>query len=113
MHQERYDVHVRIPRDTATLHRIHRTIERVLVHGSAFEALLMSREFSNPDFAFLFCHDTPEHVYYRWRIYSLINGDTLTSWRQEPFRMFDTDEEWFPPPLPFSDHVRALSSRFV
>lgn len=43
----------------------------VMVDGCALEQALMSREAENPEFIFLFDLDSPEHAYYRWRLYSL------------------------------------------
>ena len=36
--------------------------------------VIMEREVSNPEFAFLYNLASPEHVYYRWRLYSLSQG---------------------------------------
>jgi U2-associated protein SR140 len=41
----------------------------------------MERELKNPEFAFLFDLRSPEHVYYRWRIYSLAQGELVHSWQ--------------------------------
>lgn len=35
--------------------------------------------------------------YYRWRVYSLAQGDTLKSWRLEPYQMFTQGQKWYPP----------------
>lgn len=66
--------------------------------GPTVEDELIKREEDNPDFRFLlFSPDatapgrcswkSPEAIYYRWRVYSLLNGDTLTQWRTEPFQI--------------------------
>ena len=39
--------------------------------------VIMEREHSNPEFNFLFDVRCPEHAYYRWRLFSLANGDSL------------------------------------
>ncbi|KAJ9054633.1 hypothetical protein DSO57_1012268 [Entomophthora muscae] len=97
----RLEVHVKPPTDPCVLALIHRVIERVCVYGYAFEGLIMQREAQNEKFKFLFDFDTPEHVYYRWKLYSLLQGDPIDSWRNEPFRMFD-DGPFFIPPKIFS-----------
>lgn len=57
----------------------------VLQDGCPFEQAVMLKEQSNPEFAFLFDLKSPEHVYYRWRLYSLANEDSLMRWHVEPF----------------------------
>jgi U2-associated protein SR140 len=98
---------------------IHRMIERVLKFGPMFEAAIMDKENQNPLFKFLFentvsiffylfikhCNliiqeKSPEHIYYRWKLYSLLQGDTKTHWFDEPFQMFEGGPWWIPPELP-------------
>ena len=40
---------------------------------------------------------TEDNNFYRWRVYSLCQGDTLTNWRIEPFQMNPNGFIWFPP----------------
>ncbi|KAJ3210618.1 U2 snRNP-associated SURP domain-containing protein [Dinochytrium kinnereticum] len=101
----RPEVHVTIPEDREIMMLIHRTIERVVVHGSAFEALLMERESRNEKFAFLFKNESPEHCYYRWKLYSILNGDEKGKWPTEPFLMYDEGPLWIPPEIPFDDDL--------
>ena len=51
------EIQISIPEDLEIKMIIHRTIERVLIHGPMFEALLMDREGNNPKFNFLFQND--------------------------------------------------------
>ncbi|KAI9346902.1 hypothetical protein BDR26DRAFT_834489 [Obelidium mucronatum] len=100
----RPEVRVVIPTSKETLMRINRTIQFVLLHGPSFEAALMEREKVNPEFAFLFDHTIPEHAYYRWKLFSLLQGDSKTSWPVKPFQMFDEGATWIPPAIPFDEH---------
>lgn len=68
----RSTVKVVIPTDRTVLCLINRMVEFVIREGPMFEAMIMNRELSNPNFAFLFENKSPEHVYYRWRLYSLM-----------------------------------------
>ncbi|KAL7990887.1 hypothetical protein Chor_014317 [Crotalus horridus] len=52
-----------------------------------------------PTERFLFENQTPAHVYYRWKLYSILQGDAPTKWRTEDFRMFKNGSFWRPPPL--------------
>jgi Surp module len=36
--------------------------------------VLMERESANPEFGFMFNLQSPEHMYFRWRLYSLAQG---------------------------------------
>lgn len=61
---------------------------------------IMERERGNPTYAFLFDLASPLHHYYRWRVFSFAQGDTLTRWRVDPFVMVQGGPRWLPPPLP-------------
>ncbi|KAJ3132651.1 U2 snRNP-associated SURP domain-containing protein, partial [Irineochytrium annulatum] len=104
----RPEVRVKIPEDREIVLLIHRVIERVVIHGPMFEALLMDKEGRNPKYVFLFQNDSPEHIYYRWRLYSVLNGDDLKKWPTEPFSMFDEGPIWVPPEIPFDDNMVDL-----
>lgn len=97
-------------------------IEFVVKEGPAFEAMIMSREINNPTYRFLFDNQSPAHGYYRWKLYSILNvnkkkldspcnsrtnfldrslsqGDSVSKWRTQPFKMFKTGSYWIPPPM--------------
>jgi U2-associated protein SR140 len=74
-------------------------VEFVVRCGPALEALVMARELGNPHFRFLFDNQSPAHGYYRWRLFSLLHGDSADRWRTAPFRMFRGGSLWQPPPL--------------
>ncbi|KAJ3183952.1 U2 snRNP-associated SURP domain-containing protein [Gaertneriomyces sp. JEL0708] len=101
----RHEVHVQEPSDRQVRMIIHRMIERVIRFGPAFESLIMEREVDNPSYKFLFDNDSPEHVYYRWKLYSILQGDPTTKWYTEPFQMFTEGATWIPPEPPFDDEV--------
>ena len=65
-------VKVVIPTDRAVLCLINRMVEFVVREGPVFEAMIMNREINNPAFRFLFDNSCPEHTYYRWRLFSLL-----------------------------------------
>lgn len=90
-------VKVVIPTERSQLALIHRMIEFLIREGPLFEAMIMSREIDNPAFRFLFDNKSPSHVYYRWKLFSLLQGDTITEWRQKEFRMFHGGSVWKPP----------------
>lgn len=76
-------------------------VEFVIREGPMFEAIIMHREIDNPMFRFLFENEGPAHIYYRWKLFSLLQGDTPTEWRQMEFRMFEGGSIWKPPPVNF------------
>jgi len=57
----------------------------------------MQRERQNPEFSFIILPNTEENNYYRWRVFSLFQADTLTNWRKEPFQMHPGGVIWVPP----------------
>ena len=93
----RSHVKVVIPTDRTQLCLINRLVEFVVREGPMFEAMIMNREMGNRAFAFLFENRTPEHIYYRWRLFSLLQGDTKEKWRSDEFRMFKGGSVWRPP----------------
>ncbi|XP_036377036.1 U2 snRNP-associated SURP motif-containing protein-like isoform X2 [Megalops cyprinoides] len=92
-------VKVVIPTERNLLSLIHRMIEFVVREGPMFEAMIMNREINNPMYRFLFENQSPAHVYYRWKLYTILQGDSPTKWRTEDFRMFKNGSLWRPPPL--------------
>ncbi|XP_072361197.1 U2 snRNP-associated SURP motif-containing protein-like isoform X2 [Scyliorhinus torazame] len=92
-------VKVVIPTERNLLCLIHRMIEFVVREGPVFEALIMNREINNPQFRFLFENKNPAHIYYRWKLFSILQGDSPTKWRTEDFRIFKCGSVWHPPPM--------------
>ncbi|GMT04008.1 hypothetical protein PENTCL1PPCAC_26182 [Pristionchus entomophagus] len=100
-------VRVVIPTDSNLLGLIHRTIEFVVREGPIFEAILMANESKNPLFQFLFNNHHPAHVYYRWKLYSVLQGERSLLWRKERFRLFD-EGSWWQPPIPTTELLRQM-----
>eukprot|EP00240_Pyramimonas_obovata_P002804 CAMPEP_0118921002 /NCGR_PEP_ID=MMETSP1169-20130426/411_1 /TAXON_ID=36882 /ORGANISM="Pyramimonas obovata, Strain CCMP722" /LENGTH=760 /DNA_ID=CAMNT_0006861649 /DNA_START=161 /DNA_END=2439 /DNA_ORIENTATION=+ len=94
------DVRVVVPENLRQKHVIDVVAKYVLQDGCPFEQTVMKLERSNPDFAFLFAPESPEHEYYRWRIFSMANGDSLLLWRERPFQMINGGPLWIPPKVP-------------
>uniref|UniRef100_A0A7N6BAH7 U2 snRNP-associated SURP motif-containing protein n=1 Tax=Anabas testudineus TaxID=64144 RepID=A0A7N6BAH7_ANATE len=92
-------VKVVIPTERNLLSLIHRMIEFVVREGPMFEAMIMNREINNPMYRFLFENQSPAHVYYRWKLYSILQGEAPGKWRTDDFRMFKNGSLWRPPPL--------------
>ncbi|TNN41076.1 U2 snRNP-associated SURP motif-containing protein [Liparis tanakae] len=90
-------VKVVIPTERNLLFLIHRMIEFVVREGPVFEAVIMNKEKSNPDYRFLFNNKSQDHVYYRWRLFSILQGQSPTEWRTADFRMFRAGSMWRPP----------------
>ncbi|KAF9977267.1 U2 snRNP-associated SURP domain-containing protein [Actinomortierella ambigua] len=108
-----HDIVVEKPSDPAMVIRIHKVIERVLVVGPEFEQALIDRESSNPLFRFLVDYKSPEHYYYRWKLFSMAQGDTVSRWRTEPFRMVEGGPKWFPPIMPFTDELAEGDEQMI
>uniref|UniRef100_A0A5K3F9S0 U2 snRNP-associated SURP motif-containing protein n=1 Tax=Mesocestoides corti TaxID=53468 RepID=A0A5K3F9S0_MESCO len=80
---------------------IHRLIEFVVREGPQFEAAIMHREEKNPQYKFLFDYQTPEHLYYRWKLWSILHGESVNKWSLDEFRMYEGGPLWRPPPVNF------------
>ncbi|XP_016395195.1 U2 snRNP-associated SURP motif-containing protein-like isoform X4 [Sinocyclocheilus rhinocerous] len=92
-------VKVVIPTERNLLSLIHRMIEFVVREGPMFEAMIMNREINNSLYRFLFENQSPAHVYYRWKLYTILQGESPTKWKTEDFRIFKNGSIWRPPPL--------------
>ncbi|KAI9008956.1 hypothetical protein CLU79DRAFT_775369 [Phycomyces nitens] len=101
--QPRAEVKVVKPTNMQQVKIIHRVIERVLEHGQPIEAAIMEKEKESPKFRFLFDFNSEDHIYYRWKLYSMLQGDTKSQWRSEPFQMYKGGVWWVPPDVPFDD----------
>jgi U2-associated protein SR140 len=94
------------PSDRRRFHYISTVASFVANDGDQFEQMLSFHESGNADFQFL-AYDPDaaqerkkECVFYRWRVYSLCQGDSFNIWRTEPFKMLAPHGcTWIPPPL--------------
>lgn len=93
------DFIITVPEDPRQKFVIDATAVFVVKDGTDFEQIIMEQEVNNPEFVFMYDVDSPEHLYYRWRIYSLSNGDTLLQWRVEPFLLVEGSNRWIPPAM--------------
>ena len=59
----------------------------------------MSKEVNNPIFRFMLDNQSPSHSYYRWKLYSITHGKSVSNWSSQPFKMFKHGSFWQPPPL--------------
>jgi U2-associated protein SR140 len=91
------DLVVRYPGDDRITALIDALARYVAEDGYLFEKAVMERERENEDFSFLFDVTKPERAYYRWRVFSLSQGDSLARWRVEPFAMVAGGPRWVPP----------------
>ena len=101
-------VHVRIPTEKTILSTINRVCEFVVREGAMFEAHLMLQENNNPIYRFLFDICSEENAYYRWRLFSILQGDGIDEWRTDDFRMFQNGSIWKPPHIPRIDMTDDL-----
>ena len=93
-------VKVRFPKDYAQMKRIDVTATFAAEDGKGLEHRIKAKKKEDPNFAFLFdtIEENEETVYYLWRVFSLANGDSLTTFRTDPFRMFAPNGKvWVPP----------------
>ena len=97
-------IKVIVPTDKNTLALIHRMVEFVVNEGPMFEAMIMNKELQNANFRFLFDNTSPAHVYYRWRLYSVLQGDQQNRWNVQDFKMFEGGSIWRPPVVNLWSH---------
>lgn len=101
---------VEIPENSIVRKMIDKLAKLVVNEGYQIEKYLIEREYSNNEYGFLFVKNCLENNYYKWRIYSLLQGDEEKKWNDDPFMMTTTGLIWYPPLL---DDYEAKSSTFV
>ena len=92
------------PRDAFRRNLIDCVSEFIAKDGQALESLLQARLLNsddNRDYEWIASDaDGPDAQYYRWRVFSLLQGGTLSAWRTLPFQM-QLGGAWVkPPPCP-------------
>ncbi|CDR97285.1 surp module family protein, putative [Babesia bigemina] len=90
-------VHVELPPSPMKRAVIDLMARYVVQGGAEFEAMIMANESEQGLFNFIFNRNSPEHIYYRWKVYSLLQGDTDKEWRREPFQVVAGGLQWHPP----------------
>lgn len=103
---------VQPPDDARKRRIIDRLAKYVAQEGHPFEQVIMERESPDGDFAFLFEHDSPDNMYYRWRTFAFCQGDNFQSWRTETFRICDGGAWWRPPPCYVPKEAKKRSTNF-
>lgn len=104
-------VKVTVPLDKTTLLTVHRMIEFVVREGPLFEAFIMNREIDNPLYQFLFDNTCPVHTYYRWKLYSILQGEPYKEWSMKRFRMFKDGSIWQPPSV--LDYTKGMPDELI
>ncbi|KPI43854.1 uncharacterized protein AB675_6144 [Cyphellophora attinorum] len=102
--REQSQILVQPPSDLKQLRLIHKTIENLLTHGPEFEALLMSRPQVQRDqqWEWLWNPRSQGGVYYRWRLWRILNGSAKRKERQsyatkpEGEYLFEGQSVWVP-----------------
>lgn len=84
------------------INRLAYFVVRLGSRGPQFEAMVAERERASKSKRFSFLWDLRDRdgddgVYYRWRVYSLANGDTDLRWRTAPFAICKGGILWNPP----------------
>lgn len=100
---------VTIPANKETKRIVDRLAKYVASDGLQFENEIRARETRNASYRFLFETNSPEALYYRWRVYAFAMGDTEHSWRVQPFQMTAQGSVWVPPYVPPRSRSRSRS----
>lgn len=88
---------VSFPVDAWRAHALDTLACFLVSDGSAFEAAVVERERGAGGLVGALWGGG-ERTYLAWRVFSLANGDTLRTWRTQPFRMLAGGATWMPPP---------------
>lgn len=94
---------IRVPTDlpAATRDLVDLVAQYVSRGGMALEQDIARLQSDNPNFNFInAAFPDPVNVYYRWRLYSFLQGDTTTRWRTEPYQVMSEGHRWWIPPPP-------------
>ena len=94
---------VQLPADAARRSLIDQLAVQVSQRGVDYEQSILeqhaphARAQPTHPYTFLFALDSPDNVYYRWRVYSLRGGGGLERWDTRPFQMIPHGPMWLPP----------------
>lgn len=100
-----------IPEDNHLRFVIDTMAAFVLRDGAKFEQLIKRKEATNPAFSFLYKDGSPENIYYRWKVFSLAQGDSMKCWRLEPFLMIEEGVRWVPPTMCVGDGSQLTAAQ--
>ncbi|CDJ35599.1 RRM domain-containing protein, putative [Eimeria mitis] len=82
-------VEVQVPKDRKVKMMIDLLAKYVAEEGHVFEQQVMEKfPPESGRLSFLYEKDSPDNIYYRWRVYAFGQGDTLKAWRLEPFYIY-------------------------
>ncbi|KAK1933066.1 surp module family protein [Babesia divergens] len=87
-------VNVVVPPSAAKRKVIDLMAQYVVDGGVLFEELIINNESPDGLFSFLFDRRSPEHIYYRWKVYSLLQGEGHTN---RAFSIVKGGLRWNPP----------------
>jgi len=87
------------PADRDLRYAIDRLARYIAKDGQQLESMIQEREAGNPKYKCLLEPKSPDGVYYRWKVFSLLMGDKERRWRDKPFQMTVDGPFWIPPPM--------------
>lgn len=95
---------VQLPADPSHRSLIDQLALQVSQHDTDYEQSILeqhshthTRTHSHHPYSFLYAIDSPDNIYYRWRLYSLRSGGGLERWDVRPFQMVPYGPMWLPP----------------
>eukprot|EP00746_Dinoflagellata_sp_MGD_P165698 gnl/MRDRNA2_/MRDRNA2_95128_c0_seq1.p1 gnl/MRDRNA2_/MRDRNA2_95128_c0~~gnl/MRDRNA2_/MRDRNA2_95128_c0_seq1.p1 ORF type:complete len:1063 (+),score=328.62 gnl/MRDRNA2_/MRDRNA2_95128_c0_seq1:105-3293(+) len=98
-------IEVELPANSRIRRLVDLTAEFVAQEGWELEKVIAAREKKNKRFRFIQTADIEEvdkqdplHIYYRWRVFAFLQGDTKFRWRTAPVQLSSTGPVWKPPP---------------
>lgn len=94
-------IFVKIPFSERLLTTIHGAISIYLRYGPDDGKKQFAKERDNKDYEFIFVESSMYHVYFKWRLYSVLLGQNYRVWSTEPFRFSPLAAIWHPPQIPF------------
>ncbi|KAI9889416.1 MAG: hypothetical protein M1814_005352 [Vezdaea aestivalis] len=111
-------VTVKPPSDLKQVRLIHMTVESVINHGPAFEALLMSRPEVQTEERWSWIWDARSDggVWYRWRLWEIMSGlcqRSIKSRAPVPYEVFDNGPPWVAPAKPLRFQYSTKLESFI
>lgn len=91
---------VKVPDSKEVCKVIDIVAKYVAEDGFSLEQNIAEHKRDSIHFKFLFETESVAHLYYRWRLYSLAQGDSLIKWQTTPFQIMVGGPYWLPPAVP-------------
>lgn len=97
------ELSIQLPHSHKIIEIIHETIKHCLENGPGSELKLHASQKNNDEYRFIFDVNSKDHLYFRWKLHSVLVDKSFTNWNTQPIQMTKDGPTWIPPPHLFDE----------